>query len=874
MRALRLYLRALGAAAVLALMLFGTPVLLWALIGNPLPAWDALQVGDFSDDVLLHILATIAWIGWASLVLTVVVEARAHALERPAPALPVLPGQQDFTRSLLAALLLAAPTLAVTATAIHQPGILPDSGDPARPGTTTGQAAHHASPEHHDSTHRQATHLQAAPISRQTPRADTPADTGADTRAPVVRSHPASSPQQSSPAQAYLLGTASGIGVSLAAAGLHTIVVRRRRQERAARQPGRLPDLPTPDATRVERHLVTSAWLAQALRERLAAALHHLDTALRAEGRESVVFLAARLDAERTELVPTRPMTEPPPPPWDVDPDSGHWILKDGAVLEEHHGRLSATQPANHGHRWAWIGSSTPTAHQQRPSVPDETDVWLLNLTAAASIRIFGEPDQTADLARAILLSQAPQVPAASTGPAHTVTIHTDAHDLTELGHLIDADTAPATHQPSSALIVVDQRRRPVGAPPSPVAAAVGATTIVLTDDLGAIRDENVRLVIDRTGSLHLSFTKPPITSALITRRDIDWISPLLSATHAGASRRAPWAIGQDERPQPALRSAPNPYSLPSPAGDDTTPTAASIEALNAAPASAPATEDPGPAPGQGSDAALDADLRLWYADDTTRPRLRLLGPVEVRAAGKPRPGDRIPWQTEIVALFHAYPHGLTMGEFTDKMWPHDADRKAASAMPRQAISGVRHWLGIDPDTGQHYLPKLPPRDADARYRINHLLTDADLASRLYQRATSTQPPNIQDLQAALDLVTGPVLDERRPAGYLWLLDTLLEAELTALVSDIAHALAEHWLTHARPDLATSAAKVALTAGSGDDTTYLDLIAAAEASGHPAQAGAWLRQLLQIHDAETENDLPPPTLNRLTRLRRTTFTGP
>ncbi|GAB3284041.1 AfsR/SARP family transcriptional regulator [Kineosporia babensis] len=854
MRALRLYLRALGAAAILAAVLFGLPIVLWAAIGNPLPDWDALQVGDFSDDVLLHMLATLLWLAWASFVLTVTVEARAQSLERPAPTLPVLPGQQNITRSLITALVLAAPALAVSASGVHQAGTAPDTIDPAHPGTTTGQTLNLAS------TAEEAP--RTAPISQHTPVPDSaPAHT--------PEGQPLE-PAGSSSAQTYLLGTASGIGVSLAAAGLHAVVVRRRRHQNAGRHFGHLPEQPSPEAVRVERHLVTSASLAQALRERLHTALQHLAAALEAEGRHPVRFLAARLDAERTELVPQHTPSAPPPPPWDLDQASGHWILKDGAVLDAHIHRAVSSAPDDAPHRWAWIGSSTLTPEQQRSTAPDEGDVWLLNLTAARSIRIFGDPDHTADLTRAILLSQTPSSrPPASPEPAHRVQVHSDAHDLAELAHLVGTEPIPADVQlgPTDIdlLLVVDERGHHDTRLRTDDGSASGRSTIVLTDDLSAIHSDNVRLVIDTTGRLHLSFAEQPITAALLTRSDINWISPLLMAVRNTTQRPAPWAAGAtatNDSPHAqsgttSTGSLPSPYNLdPSPADDE--PTGAQPRRPEE-PATPPASHP--------DDATLDADLQDWYAENTARPRLRLLGPLDVRSTGTPRPGDRIPWQTEIVVLLYAHPQGLTHDQFTECMWPHDSGRKAASAMPRQAIGRVRHWLGTDPGTGEDYLPKLPTRDVDARYRIHHLLTDADLARRLYQRATSTPEPSIRDLQAALDLITGPVLDGRRPTGYLWLLDTLLETELTALAADIAHALASHWLSHGEPDRAMSSSKVAVEAGSGDDMTYLDLIAAADASGRTSQADYWLRQLLQVHDATTPRALPPQTAKRLAVLR-------
>jgi hypothetical protein len=261
------------------------------------------------------------------------------------------------------------------------------------------------------------------------------------------------------------------------------------------------------------------------------------------------------------------------------------------------------------------------------------------------------------------------------------------------------------------------------------------------------------------------------------------------------------------------------------------------------------------------TDPGLDADLAAWHDPDSDRARLSLLGSLRVRASGSlPAERPREPWHTEVVAYLAAHPRGVSREQLGTHLWPDDPDITSKPKL-RQCVSRVRRWLGTDPLTGQPYIPS-----ADAAlpgglgaYLVRGLLTDAELFRRLRLRGVAGGPPGIDDLQAALDLVTGPPYDRRRPEGYAWLIDTPLDVEYTAMIVDVAHLVATYHLTTGHPDRAAAAARVALKAGSQDDTPLLDLVAACDAQGLQGEAKAWVQQILSTHDAELEEDLPPRT---------------
>ena len=115
------------------------------------------------------------------------------------------------------------------------------------------------------------------------------------------------------------------------------------------------------------------------------------------------------------------------------------------------------------------------------------------------------------------------------------------------------------------------------------------------------------------------------------------------------------------------------------------------------------------------SDTDLDVDLADWYDDTTTRPRVSVLGPIQVRAQGElPAGRPRLAWHTEVVTYLATRPRGATVEAFGTAMWPDDPDIADRPKL-RNSIYVARKWLGVDPTTGQEYLP------ANTRHRRRRL---------------------------------------------------------------------------------------------------------------------------------------------------------
>src|SRR4051794_9655244 len=105
---------ALGAATVLAALLFAVPLVLWAAAGWPLPtaipSWNALRTAltgaSIPDDVIVKTIALIGWVAWVQVVGSAAVEVTAWIRGRVAPAIPFAGPIQVVVRQLVLAVLI------------------------------------------------------------------------------------------------------------------------------------------------------------------------------------------------------------------------------------------------------------------------------------------------------------------------------------------------------------------------------------------------------------------------------------------------------------------------------------------------------------------------------------------------------------------------------------------------------------------------------------------------------------------------------------------------------------------------------------------------------------------------------------------------
>ncbi len=270
------------------------------------------------------------------------------------------------------------------------------------------------------------------------------------------------------------------------------------------------------------------------------------------------------------------------------------------------------------------------------------------------------------------------------------------------------------------------------------------------------------------------------------------------------------------------------------------------------------------------ADPHLDDDLKAWRDSDPTRPRIAILGPVDIAAPGE-KPEQRQRFHAEVIVYLAARgARGADRHQLEDALWP---DRQVKEGALRTAISRARRWLGERPD-GQPWLPDMA---ADRTYRLaDGVLFDWHLFRRLRTRGEAHGPAGVRDLRAALELVRGVTLDgadrvyaagARNP--FTWLPESdIYPPHIVSAIVDTAHELARLYLDADDTINARWAVHRAWLADPyrGDDELWHDIMRAEYVDGHAAELRHLLAELMRARDAEVPEDLQPATYEMLRAL--------
>ncbi|MEP9383379.1 LysM peptidoglycan-binding domain-containing protein [Nocardioides cheoyonin] len=252
-------------------------------------------------------------------------------------------------------------------------------------------------------------------------------------------------------------------------------------------------------------------------------------------------------------------------------------------------------------------------------------------------------------------------------------------------------------------------------------------------------------------------------------------------------------------------------------------------------------------------DPRLDEDLARWESSVLVAPKLTLLGPVTARTTGDAKQvAKRRPFYVELLAYLTLHPNGVTASEVADAFG-------ITKERARTDLSILRHWLGEDPRTGEPHLPDARAQrdraDRGAVYATNGVLNDLDLFRRLRSRGQAEGEKGLDDLVTALSLVTGEPFSEHRGTGWGWLLDgERTDHIMTCAIVDVAHIVTTHALATNQLDLARFSAETAYRAAPYDETSRLDLIDVAAATGH---SGAAQKQLVDDVLNRSDDGLGP-----------------
>ncbi|MDN5915638.1 MAG: LysM peptidoglycan-binding domain-containing protein [Pseudonocardia sp.] len=261
-------------------------------------------------------------------------------------------------------------------------------------------------------------------------------------------------------------------------------------------------------------------------------------------------------------------------------------------------------------------------------------------------------------------------------------------------------------------------------------------------------------------------------------------------------------------------------------------------------------------------DPDLDDDLAAWHDQNSPmQPMIAVLGEPTVRAPG-PVPTARPSWFAEVLVYLSLHPAGVTAAKAVTDLWP-DGHRISPSTI-RHAFYGARRWAGrgLRGDPAATFVSDM---QTDSTYRLRGHLSDWDLFRRLRKRGQARhaagRPDGIDDYEAALALIRGPVLSALRPGGYAWLNnhDQRHDLQIPGFIVDTAHELVDIALAAGDTALAREAAEQARTVDIdvAFDQPLTDLMRIAHAEDNRAELELHASLLLHARGFEVPEELAP-----------------
>lgn len=663
-------------------------------------------------------------------------------------------------------------------------------------------------------------------------------------------------------------------GGALATALLGTLAVARVSRWRS-RRPGWVPTAAPLAARQAEASIEVGAALAIVDVDEIDQVLRRMSAAIVATGEPLPALAAVEVSESEIALHLREPY--PAPSPWARSEDDRVWFLDRPVELPD-----VGPDPGQRPSPWPLlvaIGADADAA-------------WLMNLEGH-TIAIEGDRTRSRDFARYVAAEVATN-PWSRHATVDVVGLESDLGRLNpervscslsveeaerlareaatrSAGRLESgADTHTARHENSDPdtwpahLLIIDELAEAASVDElmafvANERARAGVALLLANSD-GATTP-SLRLKIDHEGTLRVASADLELVAVRLTADEADAFGQLLEHLEAGKESRPadlageePWTdfattTGslRDEYRSPR-DAAPEASQLPEPNESYLEAAATTVTDLEElAPAVVPEISEAVLA----ADPTLDADLAEWFADQTPRPRLTLLGPVWLRASGTAL-AKRRPYYTELAAYLLLREHGATTDEVA-AAFDISPDRA------RTDVNVLRKWLGIDPD-GERYLPDA--REAPAAklrgtgvYQVVDALTDLDLLRRLRIRAEARGSDGLEDLETALNLVIGRPFSQLRPGGWGWLFEgDRIDQHAAVAAGDISHLLVTAHLQQGRVSAARAAVERVLNAVPDDDVTRLDLAAVLEMEGRESAAAGLIHD--QVDNRSGDDDPP------------------
>ena len=655
----------------------------------------------------------------------------------------------------------------------------------------------------------------------------------------------------------------------LSAGALGALAVNRRRQFRC-RRIGRTIAA-TPDALReVEQAIIETGAQAQPDVEFLDRALRHVAASCRVTGDPLPQLGAAVLGDEDLTLLFTRPAAGAQPEGWTATDDARAWMLSRDVFLEEDLEAQPAPYPA-----LVSIG------------LDERGRTWLLDLETVGMYGIGGAPDQVADVARFLVAELAlnvwsegsevllgdglgaelvglnprrvrPMQPQDAMARASAMAGEMDEVEENLRADLLtrrrDAMLMDSTYpivmvvasRPEEDDLVADIEKRDRG-----------RVVIVHRDQ------ERPVVELSRDGTAFLPSWGISVRAFTLSPAEAEAMAALMASTRnlqdepvpASASDDGPlgkYALAdgslREEYTQPR-RTEGNDRSSMLPDADQVylESAATTVEDLEAA---GPSVPDLVRAEIAVLDPTLDGDVADWFDESSPRPKVHLLGPVEVTSlnGGDPQAIDNAGGTVSFIAYLAVQDHGVS-GERAAAACGWKTQRTV-----QNRATNARFLLGTQLD-GRDWLPDASVstgarRGTTPTYElvrgVDGVLNSADLFVRLKHRAQRRGDDGCEhDLMTALSLVTGAPFEAATEHRFKWLFQPgqLRHDEiLVGAIHDAAHILATRGLATGRTDLVTLACDTARKASPHSDIAWLDQAAATETQTGPSAAAEVIRE--------------------------------
>ena len=706
-----------------------------------------------------------------------------------------------------------------------------------------------------------------------TPATSTVPEQAAPAEEPAISAQQPPEPADADVAEADEAGGISALDALLASAvclsaGALGLLLHNRRRQWRSRRIGRMIASTPDELVAVEQSIIEHGTATQRDAEFLDRALRYVAASCKVAAAPLPLLGAAVLGDEDLTLLFTQPAETDVPEGWTATDDSRAWMLPRWTILERELDNQSPPYPA-----LVSVG------------LDEGGHTWYLDLESVGICGIGGDPHMVDDLARfmvaelavnewaegcEVLLADEFAAETVRLNPARIRQVHrSDAlaraavltGEMAEVEQNLGADVLTRRRDglllDTTSPMVVVVASRPDGDFVTAIESRDRSRVVVLHGDEESPDVElggDGMAFLPRWGISVRAFTlqaeqAAPMADLITSTRNLNDEPIPAMATDDGPLGKYARADGslREEYTIPRRTEGYDPSSM-LPEADEIYLATAATTAEDLA-AVAPSVPEEVSKQLADLDATLDQDLVDWYDESSPRPKVHLLGPVEVTAlqGGDPSAVDNLRGTVSFIAYLAWLERGVT-GEraAADCGW-------ATVKTVQNRGTNARFLLGKRPD-GSDWLPDAglstgALRGTTPTYElvkgVGGVLNSADLFVRLKHRAECRGDAGgcEEDLVKALALVTGTPFEGATEQRFKWLMRTGRPDDILAgAIHDAAHTLATRAVTQGRTDLVRPACEAARRANPNADVSWLDQAAATEAESGRAAAGELVRE--------------------------------